>query len=191
MKDKTIIYKGNIDEIADYYCDLFRGYADIKEDAKKEAIRDWAKRCFLGNGLYRFAFAQYISKSAKEYLESLPVSQLNIKGYQMEHIVPKSSGGLKSIIEVASDNTLSEAEKDERIRTIVKTEMLVCFVTDEENEKLNKVCKNDMPNKFSREKGNFFIRYEEAFGMNEKELMENFFVKISTIQIHDNKLKIN
>lgn len=191
MKDKIIEYKGNIDEVADYYCDLFRGYAEIKEEAKKDAIKDWAKRCFLGSGLFRFANAQYISKSAKEYLESLPVNQLEIKGYQMEHIVPKSSAGIKKIISIAQDKNLSESEKDAKIREIVKTQMLVCFVTDDENEKLNAVCKNDMPDSFSSEKGNYFARYTEVFGMSEEQLKKDFFVEIKSIKVQNNKIIIN
>lgn len=170
---------------------MFRGFSDIKEEAKKDAVKDWSRRCFLGSGLFRFANAQFISKAAKEYLESLPVNRLEIKGYQMEHIVPKSSGGIKKIISTAEDKNLSQQEKDAKIREIVKTQMLVCFVTNEENEKLNSVCKNDMPDSFSSEKQNFFTRYTEAFKMSEEELKKDFFVEIKSIKVQNNKIKIN
>ena len=44
---------------------------------------------------------------------------------------------------------------------------------------------------FSEEKQNYFARYEKAFNMNEEQLMKEFFVKIESIQIKDNKIIIN
>ena len=68
MKDKTIEVKNDINEIASYYCTLFKNYSDLTS-AQQEAVCDWAKRRFLGKGPRRFANAQFISKSAKEYIE--------------------------------------------------------------------------------------------------------------------------
>lgn len=189
MKDNTIEVKNDINKIASYYCDLFKGYNKLTE-AQKEAVQDWSKRCFLGNGIFRFAYAQFISKNAKEYIESLPVEELDLTGFQMEHIVPKTKYGLNKIIKVA-ESTLLESEKEEKIREIVKNQMLVCFVTPEENERLNAVGKNTMPQEFSEEKKNYFIRYEKAFNTTEEELKKDFFVEIKTIQFEDNKIIIN
>ena len=44
---------------------------------------------------------------------------------------------------------------------------------------------------FSEEKQNYFARYEKAFNMNEEQLMKEFFMKIESIQIKDNKIIIN
>ena len=190
MKDNTIEVKNDINKIANYYCDLFKNYSDLTS-AQQEAVCDWAKRRFLGNGPLRFANAQFISKSAKEYVESLPIDQLDLTGFQMEHIVPKSNYGLEKIKKLVKDESLSESEKEAQIKKIVAEEMRVCFVTAKENEELNKVSKNKMPEEFSEEKQNYFARYEKAFNRNEEQLMKEFFVKIESIQIKDNKIIIN
>ena len=49
-----------------------KNYSELTS-AQQEAVCDWAKRRFLGNGPLRFTNAQFISKSAKEYIESLPL----------------------------------------------------------------------------------------------------------------------
>lgn len=190
MKDKNIEVKNDINKIANYYCDLFKDYSKLS-DAQKDAVKDWSKRSFLGNGLLRFAYAQYISKDAKTYLESHPVDQLNVSGFQMEHIVPKSNYGLEKIKKLVKDERLSESEKEAQIKKIVAEEMRVCFVTAKENEELNKVSKNKMTEEFSEEKQNYFVRYEKAFNLNEEKLMKDFFIKIESIQIKDNKIIIN
>lgn len=189
MRDKTIEVKNDINEIANYYCDLFKGYSHLSS-AQKDAVKDWSKRCFLGNGIFRFAYAQYISTKAKKLLESQLIDKLDLDGWQMEHIVPKSNYGLEKIIELAEKNPADEELKT-KILEIVKKEMLVCFVTSKENEDLNKVSKNKMPEEFSEEKQNYFVRYEKVFNMNEEQLMKDFFVKIESIQIKDNKIIIN
>ena len=190
MKENSIEVKNDINKIANYYCDLFKNYSDLTS-AQQEAVCDWAKRRFLGNGPLRFANAQFISKSAKEYIESLPIDQLDLTGFQMEHIVPKSNYGLEKIKNFVKDETLSESEKEGQIKKIVAEEMRVCFVTAKENEELNKISKNKMPEEFSEEKQNYFVRYEKAFNMNEEKLMKDFFIKIESIQIKDNKIIIN
>ena len=189
MRDKTIEVKNDINEIANYYCDLFVGYSKLSS-AQKDAVKDWSKRCFLGNGIFRFAYAQYISSEAKKILESLPIDELDLEGWQMEHIVPKSNYGLAKIFELAEKNP-SDEELKTKIPEIVKKEMLVCFVTKEQNKRLSEVSKDNMTEEFSEEKQNYFVRYEKAFGMKEDELMKDFFVKIESIQIKDNKIIIN
>ena len=109
----------------------------------------------------------------------------------MEHIVPKSNYGLATIHKVAASKKLSASQKDAKIKEIVKEQMLVCFVTDSENEKLNGVGRKFMPDTFSEKKKNFFARYEAAFDMTEEELKRKFFVEIKSIKVENGYIKIN
>ena len=162
-------YVGDIKNVKEKFRSLFENYSSLNGE-QQDAIKEYAKDCFLGSGEYKFLKAQYISKQALDRLKKCFDSGKKNPAYTfyMDHVVPKTKYIIKPIAELAKE---SDSKNEKNIQNILENLHYICFITKEQNDALREVhLKSTMPDTFDEKfpiekikRGNLKLTEKEKF----------------------------